>query len=579
MAETYTDRVLSLPALAFWKCDEAAGNLADMAGGYTAVVSGAPTYGVPGPFVGAPKAVSLPGVNTNYFTATVPNGSTLDTADVFSIGWWVKPTIGAIMEIVSRPTNGYDFRINADGRIDLTKTFVASILSSTPALANAAWAFVGVTKNGGAVTLYIDGLPAGTVGGAVAILNNVGNVVIGRNAQDGALPFNGSMGRGFITNVALADAQWLAIYQAATVQTRPVTTTCVWREPNPPHAALFVTELGGAKWSQRIRGMATASILVPRSDANAANVAKLLARCVPMVTLERSDGAWPFVGFPVNPRFRASDTHGAIQLADHTMLLQQANTRLIAESRKASGTFILDELREMDTRADPRLGLDLRNVGSGPAASLAMSGQNGDSLLRELEKQTGYEAYFTYAISPAGVVTYLNWQPMQGKDRRAEDRWIDGEQLADAQYGFDYRKGKRSVTSVGGTGAVTARNSATANTSGGRAIGSSVEKVATARRAGIGGSSVEFAPQTTDAQVLAARSKQALLAPANSAVSWEFQIVESAVDPAQISGGDIRRISSDTAFMGQPVTGIARIIGLSFDLGEGVAHAVAVEAE
>ena len=356
-----------------------------------------------------------------------------------------------------------------------------------------------------------------------------------------------------------------------------VPVTCVWRSPIFPHAALFTTQLGAAKWSQRIRGAGTASILVPVSDANAANVAKLLARCVPMVTLEREDGAWPFVGFPVSPRFKRSDTHGAINLADHTMLLNQAHARLRAESRKASDIFIAEELSDMAIRAEPSLYLDLRHVIGGPAASLAMSGQTGDSLLRELEKQTGYDAFFSYEISPAGVTTYLRWQPRQGKDRRGEDRWTDGEQLADVQYGFDYRKGKKSVTSVGGTGPVTDRNSATA-TSGARGIGASVARVATSK-VGIGGSAVEFAPQTTSTEVLAERSKQILAAPSNAVAAWEFDIIESAVDPANVSAGDTRRISSQAACMGQPVSGIARITGIEFNGDLGVHRAVAVEVD
>ena len=574
---TYRDAILGTPGLiSYWRLGERAGTIA---ADEKALQAGAYTGGYTldqGSLIDsdANPAVLFDGT-TGYVACT--NHASYQVA-TGSIEAWVRTTDTGTFKAIVAKQLAYAMFVDA-GVLKAYDWTGAALRSSGVTVNDGKRHHCVLTFGGGTGQLYVDGVVAGA-SFAYTVSAQTAQLIIGYgNAVNQFI--SGTVDEAAVYSTTLSAAT-VAAHYAAGVGAPPstlVTTTCVWREPNPPHAALFVTDLGGAKWSQRIRGMGTASILVPRSDANAANVAKLLARCVPMVTLERSDGAWPFVGFPVNPRFRASDTHGAIQLADHTILLNQANTRLIAESRKASGTFILDELREMGTRADPRLGLDLRNVGSGPAASLAMSGQNGDSLLRELEKQTGYEAYFTYAISPAGVVTYLHWQPMQGEDRRKENRWIDGEQLADVQYGFDYRVGKRSITSVGGTGAVTARNSATANTSGSRAIGATVEKVATARRAGFGGSSVEFMPQTTDVQVLAARSKQVLLAPANSAISWEFQIVESAVDPAQISVGDIRRISSDTAFFGQAANGIARIIGFSFDLGAGVVGAVAVEVE
>lgn len=575
-AETYTDRVLSLPALAYWKCDEASGSLADLSKGNTAVVSGAPAYGVAGPFVGAPTAISLPGVNTNYFTVTVPNGAPLDTADVFSIGWWVKPTLGAIMEIAVRPINGYDFRINADGKINLTKTFISSLLTAASSVASGVWSFVGVTKNGANATLYINGLPVGTSGGLAAIQNNVGNVVIGRNAQDGSLPFNGAMGRGFISNIALTDAQWLVLYQSAIAgPATEVTTTVIWREPTPPHAAIYVTEPGAVTYQQRLRGAGSAALLVPRTDSNASGIAKLLARCVPMVTIERSDGLLPFVGFAIDPAGGESDTHMQLTLADHTLRLSQASTRLVAESRQASGTMLAAELRDMDVRAEPPLYLDLRYVSQGPSVSLALTGQNGDSFLRELERQTGYEAYFTYAISTRGVTTYLQWRQQQGQDRRAEDSWRGGDQLADVRYAIDNRLGLKAATSVGGTGAVSARASATANATGNRSLGATVTKVAAPAR-GIGGTRVDFLQTVTDATVLKERSKQALIDPRNSPVRWEFGLVESKVDMTRVGVGDIRVLGSETAFLGQPVEGVARIIAMELHPAEGVHRCVAV---
>ena len=577
--EPYAEAVLARRPVAYWRCGEASGDLADSSGnGNTMADAGTPTYGAAGAIRGdGNTAVSLPQAAATYFQA--PNSATLDVADIFSIVAWIKvTTIGLQQTILCRPTNGYDFRVDATGHLNLTKTFVASIVNSTTTMVAGAYYMVAVTKTGATVNLYINGVDVtGTVTNAT-IVANAGITRAGLNAQNGALPFGGSVDEVALWAVALSVADIAALYALGSQVQRQVTTTVIWREPTPPHAAIYVTEPGAVTYQQRIRGAGSAALLVPRTDPNASGIAKLLARCVPMVTIERSDGLLPFVGFAVDPSGAESDAHMQLTLADHTLRLSQASTRLVAESRQASGTMVIAELGDMDVRAEPPLYLDLRYVSQGPSASLALTGQNGDSFLRELERQTGYDAYFTYDISMRGVVTYLQWRQQQGQDRRAEDSWRGGDQLADVRYAIDNRLGLKAATSVGGTGAVSARTSATANATGNRSLGATVAKVATPAR-GIGGTRVDFIQTVTDAAVLQERSKRALIDPRNSPVRWEFGIVESRVDMTRVGVGDIRVLGSETAFLGQPVEGVARIIAMELHPAEGVLRCVAVEVD
>lgn len=580
MSKEYDALILALAPNAYWKCDEQGGNLVDSSGnGNTAVKNGAPTYGAVGPIAGDPgTAVTMLNNNANYFEA--PNSASLNVVDTFTIIFWVKITIGTLQRVITQAANGYDVSVDAAGNIQLAKDGVAFMVTATTPMTGGVWHMVVMKKSGGNSSVgYLDDVQVTPADASGLLCTGPGGITeIGRNANGGGNPLNGSVGRIALWGSILTTAQCTKLYQAAIASNLYVqpTVTCVWRAPSPPHSALFTTTISAAKWQRRVRGMGTASLLVPKSDANAAQVAKLLAKCVPMITLERSDGNLPFVGFPVDPRFKRSDTHGALQLADHTMLLTQASTRIVAETRQSSGRFIIQELTEAAQRAEPPLYLDLRQITDGPAASLALSGGTLEAMIRELEKQTGLEAFLTYQISPAAVVTSLQWRARQGKDRRTEDRWIDGEELADLQYNLNYRAGKRSVTSVGGSGSVPARPSATTTISAPKAIGATVSKVVARGRAGYGGAQVDFVPQVTDPQLLAARNVQVLGAPANAAVSWEFSVVESRVDMSKVNMGDIRRIASQDALMGQPVSGIARIISMELNSETGVHQMVAV---
>lgn len=359
-----------------------------------------------------------------------------------------------------------------------------------------------------------------------------------------------------------------------------VVTTVHFYEPDSG-AEILMIEPSACLSHFRIKGMGTASFLLPRSDPKVADVARLLARCVPLVAILRSDGNLPFVGYPVSPSFEDTDTHGAFQLADHTLMLNQGNARIAAEVKLASGYLIADELRAAALRAEPPLNIDLSLVGGGPPASIAMSGQNLDSFLREMERQTDYEAFLSYNVTPAtpyptSLKTFLNWRNRQGTDRRNEDRWEGGIHLSKVKYAYDYTKGLHAHTSVGGTGVLTDREAQTASVNG-RSIGKP-NVVAPGSLLGIGGSKVEFNQMVTDPPILAMRSEQYIGSPENAVIRWEADVIESGVDMSRVECGDIRVLSSDTAYLGQPVTGVARMIGLELNADSGVHRAIFVEA-
>lgn len=207
---------MEVPPACYWRMGEAAGNLADSSGNAnTATAHGAPTYSVTGAIPGdSNTAISLPGNGANYFE--VANSPSVDTGDTFSIVAWIKKAVNnAAMAIVSRPGDGYDFRFTAANKLNLTKCFVSSIVDSTVTVDDTDWHLVAVTKAGATVHLYIDGADVtGTVTNA-AIVANAGVIHIGRNAQDGGVPWNGSLDELMIFSTALTADQIMGLYMAA----------------------------------------------------------------------------------------------------------------------------------------------------------------------------------------------------------------------------------------------------------------------------------------------------------------------------------------------------------------------------
>src|SRR4030065_451939 len=152
---------MEVPPACYWRMGEAAGNLADSSGNAnTATAHGAPTYSVTGAIPGdSNTAISLPGNGANYFE--VANSPSVDTGD------------------------------------------------------DTDWHLVAVTKAGATVHLYIDGADVtGTVTNA-AIVANAGVIHIGRNAQDGGVPWNGSLDELMIFSTALTADQIMGLYMAA----------------------------------------------------------------------------------------------------------------------------------------------------------------------------------------------------------------------------------------------------------------------------------------------------------------------------------------------------------------------------
>ncbi|HEY6019818.1 MAG TPA: LamG-like jellyroll fold domain-containing protein, partial [Candidatus Paceibacterota bacterium] len=219
--------VLTYTPGGYWRMGEASGNLADSSGnGNTATQVGAgQTYGVAGGIVGDPNtAIQFPGVNTSYYT--IANNASIDVADTFTIIWWIKKAAnGTIMTIVGRTTNGFVLRMNASNKLEIVKSFIAVIGTSTTTITDTNWHMVAWTKATTTNKLYIDGVDVtGTM--VNQTISAVGTTIaVGRDGQDGSFPWNGSLDEGvIIKGTALSAANIAALYASSQGLPAPTAT-------------------------------------------------------------------------------------------------------------------------------------------------------------------------------------------------------------------------------------------------------------------------------------------------------------------------------------------------------------------
>jgi hypothetical protein len=219
---TYSSIVLALTPGAYWRCSEAAGNLADStANANTAVAHGpAITYSVAGAILNdSDTAISLPALAADYFEAA--NSASLDVGNTFSIIAWFKKAADGVQEtIISRGNTGYQIGFQANNRVYLAKNrFPDPIIvigySSLPAITGTAWHMLVVTKAGvgaSSYKIYIDGADRTTSMGDQTLIATGGVTQLGQDPLGVSLPWGGSLDEMAVFNYVLTPAQIAAIY-------------------------------------------------------------------------------------------------------------------------------------------------------------------------------------------------------------------------------------------------------------------------------------------------------------------------------------------------------------------------------
>ena len=202
----YATTVLADAPAGYWRLGEASGSAVDSSGrGNQASPTGTMTRNVAGAVTGD-GAVTFGG---GYLSA--PDAASLDLGDTFTLEAWVKPNgFGAI---VSKGTSGYYLRLLSNNTLNLLKSNIAEIATSTVAVPSG-WHHVVATKSGATVKLYLDGVDVtGTVTNAT-VANTADSIYIGCQMPSSECG-NASIDEVAVYPTALSSVRVAAHYAAA----------------------------------------------------------------------------------------------------------------------------------------------------------------------------------------------------------------------------------------------------------------------------------------------------------------------------------------------------------------------------
>lgn len=242
---TYSAEVLADSPLAYWRCGEASGNLADSSGNSrTLTATGSPTYSQTSLLASdsGNSAVSV-ATGSDYWSRSDATMATLTAA--WSLEAWISPS-GGFSEgaVVTTDYSGevaWAMRTNGTRRIE-SAFYTGSWRSAASSfdLSIGVTYHVVCTWNGTDLKLYLDGvLDATSTPGSGLSSPTTSTVYLGRK-WDGSTPFPGVIDEVAIYNSALSPSRIAAHFSAGS------SSVIVGRQHNPRRAFRQVPTLSRA---------------------------------------------------------------------------------------------------------------------------------------------------------------------------------------------------------------------------------------------------------------------------------------------------------------------------------------------
>lgn len=164
----YASKVLATSPVAYWKMDEKSGNLVDATGnGWTATVTGSPTYGVSGPSVPATTGIDFSG--TGQY-ATISSSLGTPTDDMTVMAWFNLAGSSGNHDLISRgATDQYSWTLRPQGGYPYATLYQSDgTTHATAGVDNggsfgSTWHWMAMTWDDGAtLTTYYDDLTPAT---------------------------------------------------------------------------------------------------------------------------------------------------------------------------------------------------------------------------------------------------------------------------------------------------------------------------------------------------------------------------------------------------------------------------------
>ncbi len=349
------------------------------------------------------------------------------------------------------------------------------------------------------------------------------------------------------------------------------TVTMKLRRPEPPHETVLEFRAAQVSYARLLMQEQRATFRLPRSDPNLLLFAQEFhPERPPMYTIERSDKAHPWVGFLRRYSARKSDSLVTFELADHMARFRKARTKISGTVSGSTGAIITNTVRDMETRGEPPLYVQLGQVQQGPATDYAYRAQYGHDFLRQMVDASGWEWGFGYSITADEVVTSLLWQDSIGLDRRDTVVFEESRHVTDIEYVIDYEAGIDASVVIGGSGNLAGRRVVGASKTG-RAPDVDMRAAQVSRRHRLGGTRVLVEQQVTDELALRRGAQRFHDAPGFATEQIAFTVVEydekgvQIVDMRLFDIGDIVTVRMLDTDLGLPREPIVRITGISYD--------------
>ncbi len=342
------------------------------------------------------------------------------------------------------------------------------------------------------------------------------------------------------------------------------------RSPQRPHLELMAIRPSAVKYGFILLRPNTASFSINRNDPVFPDLAELLF-IGSAVTIERSDGLYPWAGFITRRTASTESPVVLFEMKDHAgTLLDRAHSQLNwGEHARSANKHIQTIFADAERRAVPPLMLDLDLGSDGVIVTYEPRGLSLLDVLRDMADAANWEWEVKSLPTTADTNTRLRWVERLGQDRRNERTLEQGRHVTSAKSTQDISGFLGQVQSVGGIGTLAARPVASGTPDAVRMFEQRANRLGGA--AALAGSLIRFEPNLGNPESLARVSDKVLDSPDWVAEGLSFSLAESELDsdyPLNI--GDLVTVRFSNIDLGLGLTRTVRLIGLQLADGSGI---------